>query len=290
MPHRTSTPHSHSLSGSDDQLLRAVYAYHFLTVDQVVRLFYRHGSLAYVRVRLKRLADEGYLQRLRLPQPTSGNPPWIYTLAQHGASYLKASGCTEFVSFRDDAQQHSWLFLHHTLAVNDVLIAAALLTRVVPEVTLVDMRHERTLRHYPVKVAIDGGRETMTLVPDGWLDFHVRASTRVSVLLELDMGTIEQKAFKRKLRGLLAFLAGPYQEAFGSASVSVAFATTAGAARAERIRVWIEQVLREQRSEQEAELFLVANLPTGELDPNVVFCLPYWRSPFSSSVVSLLEP
>lgn len=276
------------VSERDDAILQALYRYQFLTVDQVVTLFYAPASVEYVRVRLKRLYTAGYVTRLRLPRAAAGNAPWVYTLARQGITYLKAAGFSEFVTFELDSQQHSWLFLNHTLSVNDFLIAAELLHQQVPEVVLADMRHERVLRRHPVPISLSQG-ETMTLVPDGWLDFHLRQTARMCVLLELDMGTIEQKAFKRKLRGLLAFLTGPtYQELFGTPSVTVAIATTAGDSRAARIRSWIEQVLRAQQQEQEAEFFLVASLPQGTLDAQHVFLTPCWQQPFGQAPLSLL--
>ncbi len=286
-PHAAHVPLA--LSSRDDRLLRAIYTYQFVSVQQLTRLFYHPGSLKYVRRRLKALSDAGYVQRLRLPSVTSGNTSYVYTLARKGITYLTAAGYSEFGRFRPSEQRaHAYLFLTHTLAVNDFLIAAQLLERVVPAVKLVDMRHERMLRHSPVKV-VTPKRETITIVPDGWLDFHVGGRQRMSILLELDRGTVEQRAFKRKLRGLVAYALGPYQTLFGSRSLTIAFATTAGAHRLQLLRSWSEQALQEVELAEDADILLFTALPAGDWDPKTLFCAPMWYQPFQVTATALLE-
>lgn len=280
-----------SVNARDDTILRAIATYFFLTVEQIVRLFYRHGSLPYVRVRLKRLADAGFLARLRLPSPGPGNTPWVYTLGRRGIAYLADAGEEDVAGrFRaSETQERSYLFLSHTLAVNDVLIAATLLERAMPGVRLAQMRHERALRHEPVRVTTPED-EHLAVVPDGWLDFHIRQVARACVVLELDRGTVEQKACKRKLRALLAYASGPYQEAFGTESITVAIATTAGEERARHLLSWCEQVLRERHVEREADLFLVTALPSREApDPTWLFLSPVWWQPFADAPSPLLD-
>lgn len=236
----------------DEAMVRAVATFHFLTVEQVTRLFYHHGSLTHVRGKLKRLSDLGYLQRLRVPRTSAGNPPWVYHLARGGIRALQQSEGLErgeSLRFRPAEQrEHAYLFLAHTLAVNDVLIAATLLSRTVPQAVLAELQHERDLRQTPVRVRTSAG-ESMSVIPDAWLDFHLAQRARMSIVLELDRGTVGQRAFKRKLRGLLAYAAGPYQEAFGTSSLTIAIATTASASRAKQLRTWCEQVLRAQHAQ-----------------------------------------
>src|SRR5262249_32867 len=102
-------------------------------------------------------------------------------------------------------------------------------------------------------------------------------------------GTTEQRPFKRKLRGLLAYAAGPYQAQFGTESVTVAIATTAGEHRARLIQSWCEHVLRELHQERDADLFLVTSLPEGGVDPTLVFLSPLWRQPFATAALPLLD-
>jgi hypothetical protein len=290
--HRTpGSPRARSVTARDDALLAAVYTYQFLTVEQATRLLYSPGSLVYVRATLRALAARGYLQRLRLPTSGQGNSPHIYTLARKGIRYLEAAGFADFARFRPSEQQeHSYFFLRHTLRVNDVLIAGALLGELAPEILLAEMRHERTLKRTPVyvDVASGGKAERIGVVPDGWMDFHLRGEERMSIVLELDRGTVEERAFKRKLRGLLAYANGPYQTFFGSEAITIAFATTAGELRLRRMRAWCEQTLTDEGGKEHAELLLLTSLPEGELDPRQLFLSPVWQQPFGASPLALL--
>jgi hypothetical protein len=284
-------PAIRGLSAGDDALLRAVYSYQFVTVEQATRLLFSPGSLVYVRAKLRSLAARGYLQRLRLPSSGQGNTPHIYTLARKGIRYLEAAGFADFARFRPSEQQeHSYLFLRHTLRVNDVLIAGALLGELSPGMVLAEMRHEHTLKRTPVYVDVVSGdkKERIGVVPDGWMDFHLRGEERMSIVLELDRGTVEERAFKRKLRGLLAYANGPYQAFFDSEAITIAFATTAGEGRLRRLRAWCEQTLTEDGRKEHAELLLLTSLPEGELDPRRLFLSPVWQQPFGASSLALL--
>jgi len=289
---KLAAPPVRGLSAADDSLLRAVYIYHFLTVEQATRLLFSRGSLVYVRSKLRSLAERGFLQRLRLPTSGQGNTAHIYTLAHKGIRYLEAEGFSDFARFRPSEQQeHSYLFLRHTLRINDVLIAGALLGELAPDIVLAEVRHERTLKRTPVYVeVITGGKtERIGVVPDGWMDFHLRDEERMSIVLELDRGTVEERAFKRKLRGLMTYANGPYQAFFGSEAITIAFATTAGDVRLRRLRTWCEQTLAEEGLQEQAELLLLTSLPDGELDPHGLFLSPLWQQPFASASVALLS-
>jgi hypothetical protein len=277
----------------DDHVLRAIGAYQFLLADQVRRLLgYRAGSRDYVRALLKRLVDGEALARIRLPRASAGNAYWVYLLGKRGHEYLTTVGGDEFSELRrfrgSESFERSYLFLAHTLAVNDVLIAATLLPRQEPAVTLARMRFERELKRTPVRV-VTGPQQRQVVIPDGWLEFHLRGESRLCVALELDRATEEEGAFKRKARSLLAYAAGPYQEAFGVDSLTVAFVTTGGPRREARMRAWCEQTLREQARERDADLFYLTELPSGEPDPHALFLSPIWSRPFATDRAPLLE-
>lgn len=68
----------------------------------------------------------------------------------------------------------------------------------------------------------------MPIVPDGWLDLLLAGNLQMCLVLELDRGTLEQRAWRRKVRSLLAYARSPYQERFGTTSLTVAVVTTAG--------------------------------------------------------------
>lgn len=292
----TSAHAPHVLSEREEAILYAIARLHWLTAEQVTHLFYRRGSLEFVRAMLKRLTVTGYLARLRLPRATPGNAPWVYALARRGLATLQGThdtmqdaGLPPLNRFRPAEQaEKSYLFLTHTLRVNDFLIAALLLPHRMPQVALADWKHERELRRSPVHLRTARG-ELQTVIPDAWLDFSLAGRARMSLLLELDRGTIEQQAFMRKVRGLLALAAGPYAATFGTTSLTLVFATTAGPTHAERIVTWCEQTLRSLHQEATASLFLIGALPPGALDPLEVFLAPRWTQPFVQQPTPLLD-
>src|SRR5947199_6859823 len=83
------------------RILEAVYKYHFLTVEQVTRLFYSPNTIADVRKVLNAMSQAGYLMFLYLPRATPlGAVPKIYTLVfdhekgyhfdhQKGATFIR---------------------------------------------------------------------------------------------------------------------------------------------------------------------------------------------------------
>lgn len=276
------------LSERDGLLLQAIYDLHFLTAEQVTRLYFSPGSLTHVRVILKGLADARYLSRLKMPTSQDGIKPYVYTLGKIGVRYLKAAGFTEFPRVSPSEHlSHSFLFLEHTLGINDIVIAAKLLTEQDSRYVLADFLHERVLKKRPVTVTTPtDGR--MSMVPDLWLDMHITGTSRASIALEYDRSTVSPAAWRKKIRGLLVFAEGAYQESFGSESLTIAIATVGASQRAEQIRSWIEDELKKAGREQDSNLFLLLNIPDGEIDPVQFFTQPIWMQPLSAQPVALL--
>jgi len=292
-----------------ERILAALYAYHFLTVEQVTRLFYSRGSLTTARSLLHTLAMEKYILFLYLPRPPpTGSLPKIYTLARRGINYLKAQGLDVPTRFHPSEQEEkSYLFLRHTLAVNDVLLAATILEKQYPAITLYGFLHERVLkRREPVKVSFElltsEGKqvrdkddkpilETMRLIPDAFLDFRIEQpdmdkTYRYCVLLELDRATIEEKNFRKKVRGLLAFIkSGQSTKHFGAKLPTIAFVNAVGGIkRREQMRKWTEAELKRSKEPHFwTQLFMFTNLPEVEaIDPESLFLSPVWYMPFKS--------
>lgn len=279
-----------SIVPADDGILRALLRYHYLSNQQVCRLLYSKGSLTYVQAKMKRLTDVGLCQRLWLPRPAQhGSAPSVYTLGRKGLNRLKSLGVDVNWRYRPSEQrEHSYLFLAHTLAVNDVLIAAELLCREQPRFAFGGMRHERDLKRQPVYVECGGGRHT-AVVPDAWLDLRVDGSYQVCLVLELDRGTEEQKAWRRKVQGILAYANGPYQEFFETRSLTVAVITTSGDKRLLDLIRWTEGEMAAMHEERQGDLFVFTSLRPESAEPAEVFLAPRWYQPFGKRPVALLD-
>ena len=68
--------------------LQAILAHRGLTAEQLTRLLYKPGSLTYVRVIAKELADQKYLTRIHFPTVSTGSSPFVYSLGIRGLRYL----------------------------------------------------------------------------------------------------------------------------------------------------------------------------------------------------------
>jgi hypothetical protein len=278
------------LNPADENLLRAAFRYYYLSSRQACRLFYSFGSLTYVQTKLKSLTDAGFLQRIWLPRPSPhGSAPSVYTLARRGLNHLRGQGLDVSRRYRPSEQnERSYLFLAHTLAVNDVLIGAELLSRYTQSVQLARVLHERDLKRSPLRVEDNDGRY-ITVVPDGWLDFRVNGSYQACLAVELDRGTEEQKAWRRKVRGLLAFANGPYQEVFQTRSLTIAVVATSGDQRLLQLIRWTENELALLKEESQGDLFVFTGIAP-QSAPTDLFTATRWFQPFGEKPVALLEP
>lgn len=284
---------SREVTPAKQALLIALGRYFYLTAKQATRLLYAEASLTRVQTLCKELADDGFVERLFLPRPSPhGRAPTVYALGRLGRAHLAALGIDVPVRLRPaEERAHSYLFLDHTLAVNDVLIAAELLARRVPQIAIAKMLHERTLRQTPVTVTTAGGRPT-TVIPDGWLDLRVAfpdGIDRYCIAFEIDRGTTEQRAFRRKIRNLVAYADGPYEDAFGTDLLTIAIVATPGEGRADELLGWIAAELASLHREDVADLFLVTAADAATVDPALFYCSPVWRQYDREAQAPLIE-
>ncbi len=280
------------LGPADDAILQALFRYHYLTSQRICRLLYSKGSGSLVRSRMKRLVDAEYCIPVFLPSRVrGGSAPTVYTLARKGLNYLRDQDIDVHKRFRlIEKREVSYLFLTHTLAVNDFLMGAELLARQTPAVVVHELRHELDLKRQPLKVKLaDGTQDSYTA--DGWLDFHLTTTTgreRVCIALELDRGSENVSKWRHKVRKILAASKGPYQELFGTAALTVAVVATPGQKRRDDLQRWTEAELTAAGEQREADLFrFTAAAP--ETEPPTLLLSPCWTRPFERKLRPLLE-
>jgi hypothetical protein len=262
-----------------------VARFRYLSAVQQARLLYQLSSLQYVRAHLAKLYHGRYLQRIFLPTVTPhGSSAAVYCLDNRGYGCLRAQGAEPRGRFRASEQvEREWLFLRHTLACNDVLIAAHQVARTVAGLHLTRFFTEHELKQKGLSVA-DGDKE-LPVEPDGWVDF---LDGRVCIAIEVDRGTEDRDAFRKKIRGYIRFIDGPYQQAFGTESLTVAVITTAGDSRLPQLVAWSEAELVEQGARDLSELFLFAALDPAAVSATDLFCTPRFQALFDASDASLL--
>ncbi len=279
-----------ALKPSDEQVLKSLHRFHYLSSRQLCRLAYSRGSLTYAQSKLKNLTDAGYCQRIWLPKRAQyGSAPSVYTLARRGINYLRAIGLDVSGRFHPSEKRSlSYLFLDHMLELNDVLISAELLSRAMPQYRLADLRHDQDLKRAPVTVKTKAGGQA-AVIPDAWLDLRLQGSFRVCLAIELDRGTEEQKRWRQKVANLVAFADGPYQEAFGTTSLTFAVITTAGDKRLLDLLRWTEAELESMGEASQGDLFLFTSLSPAAAESIEIFLAHCWLQPFCQEPVALLE-
>jgi hypothetical protein len=282
-----------SIGPSEDRILRSLARYHYLSAPQVCKLFYSPGSLTYVQTKLNTLATQGYLLRLFLPRPARyGRPLSVFTLARKGINYLSDVGVTVIKRFQpSEERDRSYLHLSHTLALNEILIAAELLCNSVDTISIDQLEHEQDLKRNPLSVKdVDGS--VISVIPDAWIQFIAVGEDgrryKYPITVELDRGTIEQKAFRRKVRGLTESLKGAYIKRFGSSAITIALVTTTSQKRVDDMVKWTMAELQMMHMEPMGPSFRFTAVDISEMPPTL-FLETIWTQPFVPGKTPLLE-
>jgi len=264
---------------TEDRILVALLTYDVLSATQVCRLLYSPASLSWVQARLKRLRDLGYVEAIFLPRPSRlGSAPLLYVLGSKALARLRSQGFDVPTRHRPSEQQRSYYFLRHAMAVNDVLISLEMLGRRT-DVEICERRNERAMKRNPSYVA-DSPNRRVAVIPDAWVSLVLGGAYEMSVAFEVDRGTEEQKKWRRKVRALVAWSKGPYQDTFGTPSLTIAVVATAGERRLRDLVRWTEVELTSLDQPQEADLFRFVSAAPDAMTPENLFLSPRWCRPF----------
>jgi len=270
------------------RILEAIAQFDYLSAPQLARLLLRSTSLTYVEQDLKELFHGKWVRRVFLPRSEPGGSPLaIYSLDNDAVALLRRQGNGPVGRFHAGEQaERERLFLKHTLEANDLLILAKQVERRQLGVTIAKLRPERELKR--ARIYVDVAHTKLPVVPDGWVDFRYDGR-QICVAFELDRGTEDRRVFQRKIEGLVRYADGPYQAAFDTESITVAFVTTAAGARLREMLGWTERTLNELHLQQWHDLFWFAAFDPARADPVDVFLAPWWVRPFHPERRALLE-
>jgi hypothetical protein len=275
------------LTPTHERILRAMRVYHLMTVDQVCRLLFAYpSSMSYTREHLQYLADNGYLERIPLLHAHPGNPTNVFTLAKAGINFLAEIGITSVHpgqrSRRSEKKAYKYLFIAHTLAINEVLITVAK----GQDYTVERMLHDQELKRTPDNV-VDANGDSQRVVPDAWVDLR-QGKDQVCLSFEIDRGTEEQKVWRDKVRALVAWGYGPYVERFGTTSVTFAVVSVVGEKRMADLRHWTELELGAIKHQADGDLFMFT-AEDAKTNPDAFLYGPVWQQPFTSRTVALID-
>jgi hypothetical protein len=122
----------------------------------------------------------------------------------------------------------------------------------------------------------------VSLIPDGFLAFHVRRhglpDLSLPLILEHDRGTEQQEHFKWRIRA--------YKQLVGTERVTVAFTTFVSAKRVAQMREWTRAELSTEP--QLAGMFIFAELPR-PLELTSLLFERRWYTLTSDQPIALLE-
>jgi len=299
------------LTERDEEILKTVHFYRYMTALDVGYRLYSPSVLRYVRSLLTRLSGgddhvpDQYLYRFRLPKTTVGNVQRIYTLGSKGRDFLANEvGLPVEWYFRPGKVNNlSFSTVLHSLVLTRFLVAAQRWSAKHPEFRLVQTRICYELEKAPPAVAFNkaGKIETLRVVPDAWLLFEKwTGETRehsYPVLLEIDRGTEYQHKFKQHVRARLEFIkkGGLYGKVFGVEAVMIAYATVGqtsenGETRRATMCRWTQEVLAELNKQSWASVFRFHSLSLDDIYAASLFEEPVWYQPGLPEPVTLFPP
>ena len=291
----------YQITEKESDILLHLLEFHYLTVLQIHRVLgSRPASIWETRSRLIHLGKLGLIRKQILPSRSRGLA-YIYSLAAPGWKYLEAQGYEVVFKQTPSEDVKEFLFLTHTLRLNDILIAGRLLEKQTPGIVLTEIRHERAMKRHGIAIQYhEGSREVKgQMMPDAFIDFSFTAPFRskpgrCSVVLELDRSTSEAYQFRKKIRKYVSFVGvpgqSPYQTEFGSDVITIAFvASERGPGRVAKMRTWVQLELAKLEKLDMAHLFLFTHIPSsGEVNTRSFFLSPTWET-VNGQKVSLFD-
>jgi hypothetical protein len=275
-----------------EKILVALSEFGYLTAAQITTLLYAPSSHAYVRKQLNGLVAAKYV--LPLARRFAAMPR-VYTLTGKGYSVLKGLGVPQQIRVRpveEREKAHNFLFLQHTIAVTDVLIAARLLSQTVPNFALTRMYLDRELKR-KIYVEIP---EKICIEPDASCEFEITVTADGKPRTGVDFFHIEvyrnlppaEWRFKQKIAGYVSYaLSGQHAALFQIPALSIAVLAQTPQMAA-TLKRWTEEALRDIGRPEEGEWFFFCSLDTATANPEEMFLSPVWEPAFSTTKTPLL--
>jgi hypothetical protein len=275
-----------TLKGAE-KILRALAAFDYLTASQITRLLYAPSSHAYVRKQLHALASQSLICVLPGRFITL---PRVYTLTAKGYTAIKDMGIAQVKRVRPTEERKKALnlmFLQHTLAVSDVLIAARLLSQAHPDIVLTRLYTERQLRR-KISVTLPDNR-TIFIEPDASCVFTIQGAWEDFFHIEVyrNLPPMEWR-FKQKIQGYVTYaVTGQHEALFHTPALSIAvIAQTPDMIKT--LKRWTEEAMQEMQQPGQGGRFFFRSINPATATPEDMFLSPLWEQAFSSTKTPLL--
>jgi hypothetical protein len=279
------------LTARDEEILRAVGYYRYITKLDILHLFFKKTLDTYVRAKLSDLSGKtnldthNYLCRFNLPAVHKKSQEKVYVLGSRGRQVLRELGLPVDWYFRPHKLKFlSYSYVLHNLILTRTMIAADHWARHHPDYALIDKR---------ICYELSG-----KVVPDGWLLFEETTPEGVyeqPVILELDRGMENKHQFRTHVRGRINYIqSGEYKKIFKTDVATIAYLTTGQTpeyreTRRKAMCLWVHELLKEMRLESWAGVFRIASVEFPTLYDYSLFESDVWHKPDSSSAVRLFN-
>jgi hypothetical protein len=284
-------PRQKNLTGAD-KILCCLVELEYLTLAQVIKVGgYKDTSRAFVHKTVQELVQRGVAATLPRQYVTQ---PLVYTPTTTGYRYAAALGMpgaqrVRPVDERDKVK--NTLFVQHTIAISEVLIAAKLLAKTHPEIALSRLYTERSLKR-KIAVPLPDNRthyiepdaaceflltETWHTPPQTWQDF-------IEVYRHMPM----ESRFKQKVQGYVVSVdTGTHEALFKTEALAIA---VIGETRQQAVLLkrWAEEALTAMGRVAEGERFFFRSIDLSATSPSALFLSPDWQQAFGETTTPLL--
>jgi hypothetical protein len=277
-----------------EQIVCALAIYGYLTAEQLTRLLYAKGSLTYVKATVKSLVDAGLAETVGGRGTTL---PLIYRLTGDGRSLastvLERPLGKRFRPSEEREKANNLSFIRHTLAVNEVLIAARLVSQ--PGIQLSRMFREQELKR-TIYVELPAGtlhtrsgNRTICIEPDAGVEFTIQETWQGFFFIEVyrNLPPVAWR-YKQKIIGYVTYAeTGQHEALFHTPALSIAvFAATKEMAAT--LKQWTEEALQSVERQQDGEWFFFCSLDVAKTSPSELFLSPVWEQAFRNTKTPLL--
>lgn len=201
----------------DREIVAAVSTHRALTSDQLSLLFW--GELkanSRCRLRLRLLAEHGYLERAEQPVALSeGRRPLVYFLDKRGlALAADVRGVPESaIEWKKEHNDVRWPFLEHLLATNEIRVRIEVAA---PRAgfTVLEWLDDKTLASTSIRdqfmVVRPGGSLQAAIGPDGYVSLlDPDGTTRHRAFIEADRATVPLGRWQEKVQRYLWYFRSP---------------------------------------------------------------------------------
>jgi hypothetical protein len=275
---------------AQSEIITDLSDFHYLTVSQLMTVKgYKESSRSYVYKEVNELVAADLIMSLPRQIVTQ---PRLYTLTSKGRKVASFLGKTPYTRFRPGEEKErgeNGLFVAHTIAVTDVLIAGRLLAKTIPSIRLNAMITERELkRTIYVPLAGHTGERTICIEPDGALDFIIQDTWQDFCYLEVYRHHLNEERFQRKIQGYVtALVSGLHERLFKTPALSVVIIATTTTLK-ETLKHWAEEALVAMERPDAGDRFFFCSLNTATASPWELFLSPVWEQAFSTAKTPLL--